>query len=71
MDPDLIFLVGLIVLGLAFPATLAAFSTSGRTFRPVAACILIGSGMVVYAMSHSSGGYSVGDIPRIVAGLFS
>lgn len=70
MNPDIFFLVGLVVLVLALPATISAFSTSGRTFRPVIMCILIGGGMVVFAMSQTPGGYTANDIPRILGDLF-
>ena len=69
MHPDLIFLAGVIVLALAFPATLAAFSSSNRTFRPVILCILVGGGLVFAAVAQTPSGYSINDVPRIVADL--
>ena len=69
MNPDIFFLVGLVLLALAFPATLAAFSTSGRTFRPVILCILFGGGMIVLAMVQNPKGYTASDVPRIVLEL--
>ena len=70
MNPDLMFLGGLIILALVFPATVGAFSSSDRTFRPVIICILLGGGLVAYAMSLNPQGYTAEDIPRIVRELF-
>ncbi len=70
MNPDIFFLGGLILLALAIPATLAAFSSSDRTFRPVIVCILLGGGLVVVAMAHNPQGYTANDVPRIVMELF-
>ncbi|MEM0947507.1 MAG: hypothetical protein AAGK37_08890 [Pseudomonadota bacterium] len=70
MNPDLFFLLGLIVTGLAIPATLSAFSTSGKSFRPAILCVVIGGAMLVYATSQNTVGYSANDIPRILGELF-
>ena len=69
MNPDLLFLGGVVILALVFPATLAAFSSSDRTFRPVIVCILLGGGLVAYALMQAPQGYTANDIPRIVAEL--
>lgn len=69
MDPDIVFLLGVLVLGLSLPLTLAAYTTSGRSFRPVIVCLLIGGGMVFAAILQSPDGYSASDVPRIIVEL--
>ena len=69
MNPDIFFLVGILILALSLPLTLQAFTTSGKTFRPVVLCLLIGGGMLVFAMSQSTESYSLRDIPRIIGSL--
>ncbi len=69
MNADIIFLAGLLVLGLSLPLTLAAFSTSGKTFRPVVLCLIIGGSMVLLAIALNPGSYSANDIPRIIGDL--
>ena len=71
MNPDIVFLVGLVILLLGIPATISAFSSSDRTFRPVILSILVGGGMIVFAMSQTPGGYTANDVPRILGELFS
>lgn len=70
VNPDLFFLVGLVLLALVFPALLAAFSSSEATFRPVIILILLGGGSIVFAATQNPQGYGAGDIPRIVMDLF-
>ena len=68
-SPDLFFLGGLIILGLAFPAAVAAFSSSNGSIKPVFFCILLGGGMLTYAMMNNTNGYSLADVPRIALSL--
>ena len=70
MNPDVIFLLGLLIFGLSVPAVISAFSTSGSTLRPAAMCVLVGGTMIVWAMSQSTTAYSVAMIPDLVKGLF-
>lgn len=61
---DLIMVMGVIVLFLAFPSAVGAFS---RGAPPRAAMLaLFGGGcMIVYANSSRPGGYSVADMPDL------
>ena len=34
------------------------------------ACVLVGGGLIVFAMAQNPQGYSAGDVPRIVMDLF-
>ncbi len=70
MSPDIFFLLGLIIFALAFPAALSAFSSSNGSMRPVIACLLVGGGLIVFAMAQNPQGYSASDVPRIVMDLF-
>jgi hypothetical protein len=50
LDPDLFFVIGLVVAGLAAPSIISAF-TEGRGPRMAVALLVIGGGMVAYAMN--------------------
>ncbi len=69
MNPDLVFVVGVVILALAFPAAISAFSSSDVTVKPAIICVVVGSSLIVLASSMSSGGYSVTEIPAIVMRL--
>lgn len=70
MNPDLIFLVGVIVLLGCIPAAISAFSSSDGTPKSFIACLLIGGGMIVLAMVENPGGaYTVNDLTRIAKDL--
>jgi hypothetical protein len=70
MDPDLIFLLGIFVFFLSVPATISAFSTSGKTLRPAAIAIIIGGALIVWASSQTPGGYSITDVPALIKKQF-
>jgi len=63
-DPDLIFVIGLVVGLLAFPALLSAFS-EGRPPRTAAIMVMIAAGLVVTALIQKPSGYSFGQTPQI------
>lgn len=63
-DPDLIFVIGLIVAFLAFPALLSAYSSS-RPPRSAAIMIMIASGLIVVAVLQKPSGYSVASAPDV------
>ena len=67
---DLIFLLGAGLLALTFPLTVGAFSSSGKSMRPVLLCVLLGGGCLVYAMSASPGGYDAASLPEVVKRVF-
>ncbi|NNE52153.1 MAG: hypothetical protein HKN30_07095 [Sulfitobacter sp.] len=64
MDPDLALVLGLIVAAFSIPSILSAFSDS-RAPRASAVTILIGGGLILYAMQSSPGGYTLAEIPDV------
>jgi len=65
VDPDLIFVIGLIVGILAVPALLSAFSES-RAPRAAAIMIMIAAGLVAIAVIQKPGGYTLNEAPEIL-----
>lgn len=63
-DPDLLFVIGLVMGLLAFPALLSAFSES-RAPRSAAILIMISAGLIAIATMRKPGGYSVADAPDV------
>lgn len=61
---DLIMVLGVIVLGLAFPAMVGAFSR-GHPPRAAMLALFAGGVMVLYANSSRPGGYSVAEMPQL------
>ena len=65
MDPDLIFVVGLVLGVFSIPSILSAVS-DGRAPR-VAAFTVIASGvMIFWAATNKPGGYAINEIPHVV-----
>lgn len=64
MDPDLFFVIGLVVAGLAAPSIISAF-TEGRGPRMAVALLVIGGGMVAYAMNARPNAYGFDTIPDV------
>ena len=64
MDTDLILVIGIVLVALAIPALLAAFSES-RPPRAGAIMVLIGGVMVVVALSQNPGGYTFAEVPGL------
>lgn len=65
LDPDLIFVIGLVVGVLAVPALLSAYS-EGRSPRAAAIMIMICAGLIAVAvLQKPAGSYSFGKIPQI------
>lgn len=61
---DLIFCLGLVVLFLAFPAAVGAYSR-GSPPRAAMLALFAGGCMVVYANSARPGGYTVEMVPDV------
>lgn len=61
---DLILCLGVVILALAFPSMVGAFSR-GSPPRAAMIAILIGGAMIVYANSARPGGYSVAEMPQV------
>lgn len=61
---DLIMVMGVVVLFLAFPAAVGAFSR-GAPPRAAMLSLFAGGIMVVYANASRPGGYSIEDMPNL------
>ncbi|MGY3438813.1 MULTISPECIES: hypothetical protein [unclassified Marinovum] len=64
MDSDLALVIGVIVSVLALPSIVSAIS-DGRAPRAAAIAVLIGGGLVVFAVSSRAGGYTVDELPEV------
>lgn len=62
MDADLLFVLGLVIAGFAFPSILSAFS-EGRPPRTAAILVMIGGGMVALALYQRPNTYTFATIP--------
>lgn len=73
MDTDLFLVLGIVITVLAVPALVSAFSES-RPPRAAAIMVMIGGGLLVFAVTQHPGGYAVEDVPealiRVVARYF-
>lgn len=61
---DLILVLGVTILALAFPAMVGAFSR-GAPPRAAMLAIFAGGIMIMYANSTRPGGYSVAEMPQV------
>jgi hypothetical protein len=64
MEPDLALVLGLVIVAFSIPSILSAMSDS-RAPRASAVTILIGGGLILYAMQTQTGGYALQDIPDV------
>lgn len=64
MQADLFFVIGIVVLVLAVPAIVGAFSDS-RPPRAGAIMVMIGAGLIALAIWQRPTGYALGDIPEV------
>lgn len=64
MDPDLIMIVGIIVFGLSIPSLISAFSES-RPPRMAIILIVVGAGMIFYAIQNKPGDFKLEEIPNL------
>jgi hypothetical protein len=73
MDTDLALVIGLVVLLLSAPAIISAIS-DGRAPRTAMVALVVGGGLVVFALSQKPGGYRIEDVPRafirVIADIF-
>lgn len=61
MPYDLYLVIGIVVLAFAIPSILSAYSNS-RMPRIAVLAVLIGGGLVVYAVLSKPGGYNLHDV---------
>jgi formate-dependent nitrite reductase membrane component NrfD len=64
MSIDQLLVIGIVIIALAIPSVLAAYSES-RPPRAGALMLLIGGVLLVYALSQKPGGYSFPEIPHV------
>ena len=62
MDPDIALVTGVVLLALAFPSLLSAFSES-RPPRAAIFMIVAAAGAIYFAITSRPGGYAIEDIP--------
>lgn len=65
-DPDLWFVIGLVLAVLCIPSIFSAW-TDNRTPRASAITVLIAGGMIAYAALTKPSGYRFNDIPTVVS----
>lgn len=64
MDPDLIFIIGLVLGVFSIPSIMSAFS-EGRAPRVAAFTVIAAGVMVVWAIQNKPGGYDIYEIPNV------
>ena len=70
LDPDLFFVIGLIIGGFSVPSIFSAIS-DGRAPRASALTILLAFGCVLYAINNKPGGYALDEVPEVFVKVFS
>lgn len=64
MSHDLALVIGSVIAGFSIPAMMSAFS-DGRVPRAAALTIMIGGGMVAWAVTGKPAGYTLEQIPEV------
>ncbi|KIN65402.1 50S ribosomal protein L35 [Sulfitobacter noctilucae] len=64
MDPDLALSLGLVIAAFSVPSILSALSDR-RAPRASALTVLIGGGLILYAVQTKSGGYALDQVPDV------
>ncbi len=67
---DTFMILGILILALAFPAAINAFSR-GSPPRAAIAAFVIGGVMAIFAQTSRPGGYTVEDITGLFIGMFT
>ena len=67
---DLIMCIGVVVLAMAFPAAVGAFSR-GNPPRAAMLALFAGGVLILYANSSRPGGYSVAEMPQLFVKVIS
>ena len=62
MDPDLALTLGIVIAAFSIPSILSAASDR-RAPRASMLTLLIGGGLILYAMQGKPGGYALTEIP--------
>ncbi|QFT58660.1 hypothetical protein FIU94_07465 [Sulfitobacter sp. THAF37] len=64
MDPDLALVLGIVIAALSIPSILSALSDR-RAPRASALTILIGGGLILYALQSKPQGYTLNQVPDV------
>lgn len=64
MGTDLALTLGLLISGFSIPSILSAIS-DGRAPRASMVTILMGGGLILFAMTNKPGGYEVAEVPDV------
>jgi hypothetical protein len=64
VDTDLALVIGIVIAALAIPSILSALSDR-RAPRASAITILIGGGLILFAIQGKVGGYQLSQIPDV------
>lgn len=64
MDPDLMFVVGLVIGGFSIPSIMGALA-DGRVPRVASIAVMVAGGLIVLAIRDNPGGYEISDIPDV------
>jgi hypothetical protein len=70
VDTDLALVIGIVLGALSVPSILSAL-TDRRAPRASAVTILIGGGLVLYAVQTKAGGYSLEQIPQVITNVLA
>jgi len=70
MEPDLALVLGVVIAGFSIPSVLSAMSDK-RAPRASALTILIGGGLILFAVQSQPGGYSLDDVPEVFSRVFN
>jgi hypothetical protein len=65
MDHDLALVIGLVVAVFSIPAVVSSFSDR-RAPRVAAIALIIGGGLLAWAVTQKPGGYKINQIPDVV-----
>ena len=64
MNPDMALVLGVVIAGFSIPAIVSAFSDS-RALRAVSLIVLLGGGLIAWALTTNQGGYTLEQIPDV------
>lgn len=70
MPFDLYLTIGLVVLLFAIPSVVSAFSDR-HTPRVASIMVLVGGGLVAWAVTQKPGGYVLTEVPEVVIGVLA